>query len=94
MRLGTAVLGGLLDQYRGTMPFAIAGYNAGPGAGGGLAGGERGAGGAGPRHGGLDRADPVQTRRATTSSAVIENLVIYRALQGSTLPHPLARWQG
>ena len=31
MRLGTAYLGGLLDQFGGSMPFAVASYNAGPG---------------------------------------------------------------
>ncbi len=31
MRLGTAYLRGLLDQFGGAVPLAVAGYNAGPG---------------------------------------------------------------
>ncbi len=30
MRLGTAFLGVLMDQFGGAVPYAVAGYNAGP----------------------------------------------------------------
>ena len=41
MRLGTAYLPALLDQFDGALPLAVAGYNAGPRRVHGLAGSRR-----------------------------------------------------
>ncbi len=93
MRLGTAYLAGLLQQFGGAMPYAVAGYNAGPGrVTDWLA--ANGDPGAGP----VDMIDWIElipfgeTRNYV--QRVIENVVIYRALSGTALPHPLTRWLG
>ncbi len=93
MRLGTAYLQGLLDQFHGALPLALAGYNAGPhrvldwltahGD---------------PVAGGIDMIDWIElipfgeTRNYV--QRVIENVVIYHARRGAAAPHPLARWLG
>ncbi len=93
MRLGTAYLQELLLRFSGAMPYAIAGYNAGP---------SRVldwlASNGDPQAGGPDMIDWIElipfgeTRNYV--QRVIENVVIYRARLGFTAPHPLARWQG
>jgi soluble lytic murein transglycosylase len=93
MRLGTAYLGGLLDQFGGVMPYAVAGYNAGP---------SRVtdwlASNGDPAGGTLDMIDWIElipfSETRNYVQRVIENVVIYRAREGLVLPHPLARWQG
>ncbi len=91
MRLGTAYLQELLDQFSGALPLAAAAYNAGPsrvqdwiaGYGDPLAG----------PVGMIDWIELIpfnETRNYV--QRVIENVVIYRARCGSTVPHPLARW--
>ncbi len=96
MRLGTAYLAGLLDQFHGAVPYAVAGYNAGPGrvADWLAANGEPADGGAGS----LDMVDWIElipfNETRNYVQRVVENVVVYRALTGTTLPHPLARWQG
>jgi soluble lytic murein transglycosylase len=91
IRLGSTYLRGLLDDFAGCTPLAVAGYNAGPG---------RviewlGANGD-PRDGGANVLDWIEeipfgeTRNYV--QRVIENEVIYRAKQGESLPHPLAQW--
>ena len=93
MRLGAAYLQELLDRFSGALPLAAAAYNAGPsrvqdwiaGYGDPLAG----------PVGMLDWIELIpfnETRNYV--QRVIENMVIYRARCGSTLPHPLARWGG
>ena len=93
MRLGTAYLQGLLDQFHGALPLALAAYNAGPhrvqdwltaqGD---------------PVEGGFDMIDWIElipfgeTRNYV--QRVIENIVIYHAHRGEAVPHPLARWLG
>ena len=94
MRLGTAYLGSLLDQFGGAMPYAVAGYNAGPGR---VA--DWLATNGDPTIGkGLDMVDWIElipfTETRNYVQRVVENVVIYRALTGTVLPHPLARWQG
>ncbi len=93
MRLGTTFLGVLMEQYHGTVPYAVAGYNAGPSR---VAdwlstNGEPGAAG-------LDMVDWIElipfSETRNYVQRVVENLVVYRALSGTALPHPLARWQG
>ena len=93
MRLGTAYLGTLMDQFGGAIPLAVAGYNAGPARVAEWLGvnGEPGAAG-------LDMIDWIElipfNETRNYVQRVLENVVIYRALTGSVLPHPLARWQG
>ncbi len=93
MRLGTAYLQGLLLRFSGTLPYAIAGYNAGP---------SRVldwlASNGDPQAGSPDMIDWIElipfNETRNYVQRVIENVVIYRARLGSGAPHPLARWQG
>ncbi len=93
MRLGTNYLAGLLEQFGGSVPYAVAGYNAGP-----SRVGEWLASNGNPGTGSADMIDWIElipfgeTRNYV--QRVIENLVVYRARTGSTLPHPLAHWLG
>jgi soluble lytic murein transglycosylase len=93
MRLGTSYLAGLLEQFGGSVPYAVAGYNAGP-----SRVSEWLANNGNPGSGSVDMIDWIElipfgeTRNYV--QRVIENLVIYRARTGSTLPHPLAHWLG
>ena len=91
MRLGTVYLRGLLDQFGGALPLALAAYNAGP---------SRVqdwiAGYGDPLTGSADMVDWIElipfNETRNYVQRVIENVVIYRARRGSTAPHPLARW--
>ncbi len=93
MRLGTAYLQGLLDQFGGALPLAAAAYNAGP---------NRVqdwiAGYGDPLAGAVDMVDWIElipfNETRNYVQRVIENVVIYRARLGSAVPHPLARWGG
>ncbi|MEJ1976475.1 MAG: lytic transglycosylase domain-containing protein [Acetobacteraceae bacterium] len=93
MRLGTAYLAGLLDQFNGSVPYAVAGYNAGP-----SHISEWLANNGDPASGSVDIIDWIElipfgeTRNYV--QRVIENLVIYRARTGHVLPHPLAHSLG
>ena len=93
MRLGTAYLGALLDQFGGAMPYAVAGYNAGPGR---VA--DWLATNGDPAAGGIDMVDWIElipfNETRNYVQRVVENVVVYRALTGTVLPHPLARWNG
>ncbi len=91
IRLGSTYLRGLMDDFAGCTPLAVAGYNAGPG---------RviewlGTNGD-PRDGGTNMLDWIEeiplgeTRNYV--QRVVESEVIYRAKQGQSLPHPLAQW--
>ena len=94
MRLGTTYLAGLLDQFGGAVPYAVAGYNAGPG----RVADWLATNGNPAATGGLDMVDWIElipfAETRNYVQRVVENLVIYRALAGTVLPHPLARWQG
>ena len=105
MRLGTRYLQGLLERFGGTLPYALAGYNAGPSrvqewvAAHGdppqsQPGDQRpGDGQPGGRLGMIDWIELIpfgETRNYV--QRVIENVVIYRARGGTVAPHPLARW--
>ena len=93
MRLGTAYLAGLLDQFGGALPLALAGYNAGPHRVQAwlTAHGD-------PLGGGVDMLDWIEmipfNETRNYVQRVIENTVIYRAQRGEAIPHPLARWAG
>jgi soluble lytic murein transglycosylase len=93
MRLGTTYLAGLLDRFGGVIPYAVAGYNAGPSrvAEWLMANGD-------PAGGNLDMVDWIElipfNETRNYVQRVIENVVIYRAHAGAVLPHPLARFQG
>ncbi len=93
MRLGTAYLGGLLDQFGGAMPYAVAGYNAGPSR---VA--DWLATNGDPAAGGIGMVDWIElipfSETRNYVQRVVENVVVYRALAGTVLPHPLARWRG
>jgi soluble lytic murein transglycosylase len=91
MRLGTAYLADLLDSFDGSVPMAVAAYNAGPNR---VA--DWVAMNGDPRSPSVDVIDWIElipfgeTRNYV--QRVIENEVIYRALRGEQLPHPLAQW--
>lgn len=97
MRLGTRYLQGLLERFGGALPYALAGYNAGPSrvqewlaAHGDPA---QGRPDAPDRPGMVDWIELIpfnETRNYV--QRVIENVVIYRARRGAAAPHPLARW--
>ena len=94
MRLGTAYLGDLLDQFGGAVPYAVAGYNAGPG----RVADWLATNGDPATANGIDMIDWIElipfAETRNYVQRVVENLVIYRALAGTVLPHPLARWLG
>ncbi len=93
MRLGTAYLAGLLDQFGGAMPLAVAAYNAGPNR---VA--EWLVTNQDPRQGSVAMLDWIElipfAETRNYVQRVIENVVVYRARTGQVLPHPLARWLG
>ena len=93
MRLGAGYLSQLLDRFAGTLPYAIAGYNAGPGR------VDEWLGTFGdPRGGSIAMLDWMElipfgeTRNYV--QRVIENMAIYRASDPAAagLPHPMTRW--
>jgi len=93
MRLGTAYLQGLLDQFGAALPLALAGYNAGPSR---VADWIAGYGD--PRTRAVDMIDWIElipfNETRNYVQRVVENVVIYSARRGSTAPHPLARAAG
>jgi soluble lytic murein transglycosylase len=91
MRLGTDYLRQMLDQFGGSLPLAVAAYNAGP---------HRVvqwlAQNGDPRVGPVDMIDwieqiPVGETRNYVQR-VLENITIYRARRGETTPTLLAKW--
>ncbi len=93
IRLGAGYLSQLLDRFAGTLPFAIAGYNAGPGR------VDEWVGTFGdPRSGSISMLDWMElipfgeTRNYV--QRVIENMAVYRTRDpaASDLPHPMTRW--
>ena len=89
IRLGTTYFRGLMDQFGGVVPYAVAGYNAGPGR---VA--EWSSVNGDPRTGSADMIDWIElipfgeTRNYV--QRVIENEVIYAARANTRAPHPLA----
>jgi soluble lytic murein transglycosylase len=89
IRLGTTYLRGLMDQFGGVVPYAVAGYNAGPGR-----VTEWSNTNGDPRTGSSDMIDWIElipfgeTRNYV--QRVIENQVIYAAHANTRAPHPLA----
>ena len=91
MRLGTAYLAQMLDRFGGSLPLAVAAYNAGPHRVDEWLG-ENGD----PRVGPVDMIDwieeiPVGETRNYVQR-VLENITIYRARRGETTPTLLAQW--
>ena len=91
MRLGTAYLRQMLDQFNGSLPLAVAAYNAGP---------RRVeqwlAQNGDPRVGPVDMIDwieqiPIGETRNYVQR-VLENITIYRARRGEATPTLLAKW--
>jgi soluble lytic murein transglycosylase len=91
MRLGTAYLQQMLDEFDGAVPLAVAAYNAGP---------SRvqewlGANGD-PRGASVDMIDWIElipfNETRNYVQRVIENEIVYRAKLNIVQPHPLARW--
>ena len=91
MRLGTAYLRQMLDRFDGSLPLAIAAYNAGP---------HRVdqwlAENGDPRVGPIDMLDWIElipfNETRNYVQRVLENVVIYRARRGETTPTLLAQW--
>ena len=91
MRLGSAYLREVLEQFGGAVPLAVAAYNAGPGR------VKEWVGVNGdPRDGAVDMLDWIElipfAETRNYVQRVIENQVIYRAKRGEAGAHPLARW--
>jgi soluble lytic murein transglycosylase len=93
VKLGSAYLRSLIENFRGCVPIAIAAYNAGPTK---VVEWLNSIGD--PRGGAVDMLDWIEqlTYSETRNyvERVIENDVIYRAKQGEILAHPLAPWLG
>ena len=87
-RLGTDYLRGLLDQFSGALPLALAGYNAGPSR---VA--EWIAANGDPALGSVDMIDWIElipfSETRNYVQRIVENVVIYRARQGRPAPNPL-----
>ena len=91
MRLGTAYLQEMLERFDGSLPLAVAAYNAGP-----HRVDEWLAQNGDPRVGPVDMIDwieeiPVGETRNYVQR-VLENITIYRARRGEATPTLLARW--
>ncbi len=88
VRLGATYLRSLLDQFSGVVPFAVAGYNAGPG----RVAEWNGAHGD-PRQGVIEMIDWIElipfNETRNYVQRVIENQVIYDAQARTGKPHPL-----
>lgn len=88
IRLGTAYLRQMLDQFGGSLPLAAAAYNAGP-----ARVKEWLASNGDPRAEGGDMIDWIEliplNETRNYVQRVIENTVIYRAQRGDQTPHPL-----
>ncbi len=93
MRLGSVYLAGLMAQFGGSLPYAAAGYNAGPSrvADWLIANGD-------PASGALDMIDWIElipfAETRNYVQRVIENVVIYRARGGAAAADPLSRVGG
>ncbi len=89
IRLGTAYLRGLLDQFGGSVPLAVAAYNAGPGR-----VQEWLASNGDPRGDGTDMIDWIElipfNETRNYVQRVIENLAIYRVRRGDMSAYPIA----
>ncbi len=96
MRLGTAYLQQMLDEFDGAVPLVVAAYNAGPSRVREWLGSNGDPRGPGIDMPGVDMIDWIElipfgeTRNYV--QRVIENEVVYRAKLNVVLPHPLARW--
>ncbi len=90
LRLGTAYLRSLLDLYDGSVPLAIAAYNAGP-----THVSEWLASYGDPRTGAVAMLDWIElipfSETRNYVQRVIESEVVYRARLGEAKPHPLAQ---
>jgi soluble lytic murein transglycosylase len=91
MRLGTSYIQTQLDRFGGTLPFAVAAYNAGP-----ARVDQWLAENGDPRAGPIDMLDwieliPINETRNYVQR-VLENVVIYRARRGETTPTLVAEW--
>ena len=93
MRLGTAYLQGLLDQFGDALPLAAAGYNAGP-----SRVRDWMSTNGDPLSGQVDMVDWIElipfNETRNYVQRVIENVMMYRARRGELGEHPLARWLG
>ena len=93
IRLGTTYLRGLLDQFGGSVPLAVAAYNAGPGR-----VQEWLAGNGDPRGDGTDMIDWIElipfNETRNYVQRVIENLAIYRVRRGDPAAYPIGRGRG
>lgn len=91
MRLGTAYLRGLMEQYDNCTPLAVAAYNAGP-----IRVQQWLAENGDPRQGGVEMLDWIEMipfgETRNYIQRVIENEEVYRARNGVVRPHPLAQW--
>lgn len=88
MKIGSSYLRDLLEQFGGSVPLVVAGYNAGPGR-----VGEWLRTNGDPRQGGVDMIDWIEmipfAETRNYVQRVVENQVIYRARRGEARGHPL-----
>jgi soluble lytic murein transglycosylase len=91
IRLGTAYLRDLLARFDGSVPLAVAAYNAGP-----ARVAEWLSTYGDPTGSNVDVIDWIEmipfSETRNYVQRVVENLVIYRAKRHEKLVHPLARW--
>ena len=91
MRMGTAYLSEVLDKFDGSVPLAAAAYNAGP---------HRVAqwliDNGDPREAGQSMIDWIEmipfNETRNYVQRVLENVVVYQARRGGSLPSTMAQW--
>ncbi len=95
VRLGDAYLAGLIDRFGGSLPLAIAAYNAGPAS---VVRWLAANGDPRPAGADIDMIDWIELisygETRDYVQRVVENVAVYRARAGVVQPYPVAPWRG